>query len=119
MSHYQAREGKGLPTPGALVRGVLGVRLDVLLVVLQLLHGKVALLAGEPPSAGVDHLVHVEVGLVEEGLAARVTGELVGDDLVCGQLVVGRKGVVAVDASDHGVWVLACTRTVVCLEGRE
>ena len=119
MGHYQAWEGKGFPTTRALVRAVLGVGLDVLLVVLQLLHGEVALLAGEPPRTRVDHLVDVEVGLVEEGLAADVTGELVGVDLVSSQLVIGHKGVVAVDTADHGVGVLAGSRTVVGLEGRE
>ena len=119
VSHYQAWEGKGLPAAGALVRAVLGVGLDVLLVVLQLLHGEAALLAGEPPRTRVDHLVDVEVGLVEEGLAADVTGELVGVDLVSGQLVIGHKCVVAVDAADHGVRILAGSGTVVGLEGRE
>ena len=64
----------------------------MLLVVLQLLHGEVALLAGELPRAGVDPLVHVEVGLVEEGLAAHVTGELVGVGLVGGEVLLGGEG---------------------------
>ena len=71
------------------------------LVVLQLLHGEVALLAGEPPRTRVDHLVDVEVGLVEEGLAAEVTGELVGAGLVRGEELLRREGQAAVDAADH------------------
>ena len=119
MSHNQAGKREGLRTANTLVRGVLGVCLDVFLVLLQLLHRELALLAGEPAWPGVDHLVHVEVGLVEEGLTARVTGELVGIHLVGGQLVVSCKGVVAVDAADHGVRVLAGSSAVVCLEGSE
>ena len=71
------------------------------LVVLQLLHGEVALLAGEPPRTRVDHLVDIEVGLVEEGLAAEVTGELVGAGLVRGEELLRREGQAAVDAADH------------------
>ena len=61
--------------------------------------------------------MHVEVGLVKEGLTAHVTGELVGVDLVSGQLIVGSKGVVAMDAAHHRIRVLAGTNTVMSLEG--
>ena len=63
-----------------------------------------------------DH-VHIEVGLVEEGLAAHLTGVGMHLHLVVSEVVKGGERLVTVDAPNHGLRLHLGTWTVVGLEG--